>query len=86
MLKTFLQHNTVVLRKRGLENAVNTRRIRPFLNWQNRPPSKGYIQALQIPHIGSKTKKPKKHAKNASTRHGSCSMQKTAIIRDIRPF
>ena len=40
--------------------------------------TKQTLEPLQIRHFGSKIKNAKKHAKNVSTTHCSCSMQKTA--------
>ena len=48
------------------------------------------IATKQNGHFGSKIKNAKEHAKSNSTRHCSCSMQKTAQktanIRKMRPF
>ena len=79
MLKTFLQHIAVVLCKKRLEKTANIRKTRAF--WK-----------LQNGHFGSKINNAKKkNAKNVSTTHYSCSMEKTAPkktanIRKMRPF
>ena len=74
MLKTFVQHIAVVLCKKRLQKTANIRKMRAFWKWA---PSKGY-NTVQKRHFGSKLKNAWKHAKNVSTTHCSCSMQKTA--------
>ena len=75
MLKTFLQDIAVVLWKKLLKKQLIFEKLDHFESWQKLPPSK---MPLQNGHFGSKIKNAKKHSKNASTRHCSCSMQKTA--------
>ena len=45
--------------------------------------TKQRLQPWQNGHFGSKIKNAKKHAKNVSTRHCSCSMQKTARKKQL---
>ena len=59
--------------KNGFKKQLIFGKIDHFENWQKWPPSKGY----SLSHFGSQIKNAKEHAKNGSTRHYSCSMQKT---------
>ena len=77
MLKTFLQHIAVVLCKKRLQKTVNIREMRAFRKLPKMA-TKQRLQTLQNRHFMSKIKYALKHAKNVSTTHCSCSMQKTA--------
>ena len=79
ILKTFLQHIAILLSKKGLQKTPNIGKMRPF--WKL-PKMANKQRLLQNPHFGSKIKNGKKHAKNVSTTHCSCSMQKTFLIFD----
>ena len=76
-LKTFLQDIAVFLCKKWLEKIPTIQKMRPFSKLQKWPQSKGYSLCKMLT-LGQKLKMQKKHAKNVSTRHCSCSMQKTA--------
>ena len=69
MPKTFLQHIEVVLYKKRIEKTANIRKIRLF--WKLLK-----MATKQNRHFGSKIQSAKEHAKNVSTTHCSCSMQK----------
>ena len=77
MLKTFLQHIAVVLCKKPLQKTANIGKMRAFWKWPKMA-TKQRLYTLQNRHFGSKIKNAYEHAKNVSTTHCSCSMQKTA--------
>ena len=77
MLKTFLQQLSVVLWKTRLKKTANIGKMRAFWKCPKMPVSKGY-RLCKIVTLGQRFKLHKKHAKNVSTTHCSCSMQKTA--------
>ena len=89
VLKTFLQDIAVVLCKKRLQRIANIRKMRPFENWQKRPPSKGYSFCKMVT-LGQKLKMQKNMLKtflqDIALVLCKKQLQRIANIRKMRPF
>ena len=79
MLKTFLQHIAVVVCKERLQKTPKILKNESILKIaKNGHQPKAIDSLCKILTFGQKLKIKKKHAKNVSPTHCSCSLQKTA--------